>query len=202
MEVHGQGTVTICKKLTTKELRAAYGRDMIDFGDDVVAIEEENLLDLIIDHDQAFESIFVDGETEDALTLFFDPCEKYNEALALQTLNLLAPIAIEGQINYEGEDGRMWCLHLDKDGFHRYKGQVSFACDYPVCNQDMCAFNVDGRCKLSCLRKELSIGFAVEKGRVVSCDAYIHVNSALGFARKKLASDAEKLKGRGLNRGR
>ena len=191
MEVHGQGTVTIRKNLTTKELRAAYGSDVLEFGDDAFFIEEENLLDIILDHDQAFESIFADGETDDAFTLFFDPCEKYDEALALQTLDLLAPIAIDGQINYEGEDGRMWCLHLDKDGFHRYEGQASFACDYPVCNQDMCAFNVDGRCKLSCLRKELSIGYTVENGRVTSCEAYIHVKSALGFTRKKVINDAQ-----------
>ena len=87
-------------------------------------LHEENLLDLILGHDQAFESIFIDEETDDTFTLFFDPCEKYDEGLALQTMNLIAPIAIEGQINYEGEDGRMWCLHLDKDGFHRYKGQI------------------------------------------------------------------------------
>lgn len=39
MEVQGQGTVTIQKNLTTKELRAAYGCDTLEFGNDACFIE-------------------------------------------------------------------------------------------------------------------------------------------------------------------
>lgn len=186
MKVSGFGYVTIRKNLTTEEILSAYSTKVMNHFGKSFFKGEESLLNLVLSRDQAFETIGVDSETEDSIKWYFDPCERFSAEQTMETLDLLAPIAVNGQINYYSEDGRMWCLHYENGTFREYEGHVVFDCDYPVCNQNMCTFNNGtGRCKLSCLRKELAEHRHVEGDRVTSCNMYLHVNSALGFTRAK-----------------
>lgn len=139
----GWGTVTIKNDLTAEDFLKLYeagrkaGSIMLG-GQDFFVTNTADFLTAMEQVNEAFDEICVERESEDGKTLLVSLShdEKYTEELVYETLNLIAPITVDGQIDFVGEDDSMWTFKFENGGFSEYSGQVVYACD-PRVNSNM-----------------------------------------------------------------
>lgn len=155
----------------------------------------DELVEVIAEGDEAFDEFNVDKRhsSPEVLNLVMYAGENYNEDDVKETLEILAPITIEGSVRYSGDgDDTFWAFDFEDGEYVEFCGEVVYECDYPKCSMSGCAFcSETGRCKASAVRTELRDNVTVKNNQVVQCGHYLHINSALGFARKVILNKEE-----------
>lgn len=154
----------------------------------------DELVEVIAEGDEAFKEFNVDKRhsSPEVLNLVMYAGENYNEDDVKETLEILTPITIEGSVQYSGEDDTFWTFNFEDGEFVKFEGEVAFEYDYPKCSMSGCVFcSESGRCKASAVRTGLRDNVTVKNNKVVQCGHYLHINSALGFARKVIINKEE-----------
>ena len=181
----GYGSVIIRTDYDTPTLHKRYKRKTLDFYDGRKRIEADTLLKLILDHDEGFEDIQISNETDGSATLDLSASEKYHGELVTETLDRLAPITIEGEIRFNGEDDCQWCFHFEGGKFLEYNGDTFFECDNPYCPKKDCIFSDGERCRASLIKSSYDKSRTVEQDHVVSCSNYVRSVRAKPWAKRK-----------------
>ena len=169
----GYGSIKIRTDYDTPALHRLYKRKTIDFYDGRRRITADTLLDLILDHDQGFEDIQISNESDGTAVLDLSASEKYHGELVTETLERLAPITLEGEIRFTGEDDCQWCFHYEKGKYLEYDGFTVFDCDHPYCPKKDCLFSDGERCRAALVKDEYARHQTVEYDRVAACAKYI-----------------------------
>ena len=169
----GYGSITVRTDYDTPTLHKRYKRKTIDFCNSRQKIEANTLLDLILDHDQGFEDIQISKESEGTAVLDLSASEKYHGDLVMETLDRLAPITIEGEIRFSGEDDCQWCFHYEKGKFLEYDGFTVFDCDHPYCLKKDCVFSDGERCRAATVKSEYGTCRTIDLDHVAACSCYI-----------------------------
>ena len=168
----GFGSITIRTDFNTSTLHKRYKRKTIDFYDGRKEIKANTLLDLILNHDQGFENIQICKESGGTAVLDLSASEKYHDDLVTETLDHLAPITIEGEIRFSGEDDCQWCFHYESGKFLEYDDITLFDCDHPYCPKKDCIFSDGERCRAALVKSEYARCRTVEQDHVVACSCY------------------------------
>ena len=82
----GYGTITIRTDYDTPTLQKLYKSKTLDFRDDSKELQAETFLDLILDHDEAFEAVSYSEERKNTMDLTFCASENYHGKLVEETL--------------------------------------------------------------------------------------------------------------------
>ena len=169
----GYGSIKIRTDYDTPALHRLYKRKTIDFYDGRRRITADTLLDLILDHDQGFEDIQISNESDGTAVLDLSASEKYHGELVTETLERLAPITLEGEIRFTGEDDCQWCFHYEKGKFLEYDGFTVFDCDHPYCLKKDCVFSDGERCRAATVKSEYGKCRTIDLDHVAACSCYI-----------------------------
>ena len=94
----GYGMITIRTDYDTPTLQKLYNSKTLDFRDGLKELQAETFLDLILDHDEAFEAVSYSEEHETTMDLTFCASENYHGKLVEETLAFLAPVTVKGDI--------------------------------------------------------------------------------------------------------
>ena len=113
----GYGTITIRTDYDTPTLQKLYNSKTLDFRDGSKELQAETFLDLILDHDEAFEAVSYSEEHETTMDLTFCASENYHGKLVEETLAFFAPVTVKGDIEFVGEDDCRWCFHYEDGKF-------------------------------------------------------------------------------------
>ena len=154
----GYGTITIRTDYDTPTLQKLYNSKTLDFRDGSKELQAETFLDLILDHDEAFEAVSYSEEHESTMDLTFCASENYHGKLVEETLAFLAPVTVEGDIEFVGEDD---C------------SRTIYDCDHPRCPRSDCVFSDGERCRSTLVKSRYASEQAVVHDRVVACTGYI-----------------------------
>ena len=169
----GYGTITIRTDYDTPTLQKLYNSKTLVFRDGSKELQAETYLDLILDHDEAFEAVAYSEEHETTMDLTFCASENYHGELVEETLAFLAPVTVEGDIEFVGKDDCKWCFHYEDGKFGVYDGRTIYDCDHPRCPRADCVFSDGERCRSTLVKSHYASEQAVVHDRVVACTGYI-----------------------------
>ena len=169
----GYGTITIHTDYDTPTLQKLYNSKTLDFRDGSKELQAETFLDLILDHDEAFEAVSYSEERKTTMDLTFCASENYHGKLVEETLAFFAPVTVEGNIEFVGEDDCRWCFHYEDGKFVVYDGRTIYDCDHPRCPRSDCVFSDGERCRSTLVKYRYASEQAVVHDRIVACTGFI-----------------------------
>ena len=107
------------------------------------------------------------------MDLTFCASENYHGKLVEETLAFFAPVTVEGDIEFVGEDDCRWCFHYEDGKFVVYDGRTIYDCDHPRCPRSDCVFSDGERCRSTLVKSRYASEQAVVHDRIVACTGYI-----------------------------